>query len=85
MTGEKCVNQAYHVGKHSYGFQFHPEFTLSAIQNVINSFSDEVRQSLGDEGREQLQIMECELPEYIKQSVAFCEDLVTRWYYLTEQ
>jgi GMP synthase-like glutamine amidotransferase len=87
MSGEKCVNQAYRVGKCSYGVQFHPEFTREIIEGIISSIKEEGsgRVTFGEDGLAQFENMEADLNTYMGQAEEFGKKLAKQWHRLLSQ
>ncbi|NIB42601.1 type 1 glutamine amidotransferase [Pseudomaricurvus alkylphenolicus] len=78
ISGEACMNQGYRLGRHSYGFQFHPEVTTEITRGWA--------QVLAEEGVLQNSIpMECLLnsnEQAYEQQRRFTRQMTRRWHEL---
>ncbi len=69
VQGEQCVNQAFRIGKETYGFQFHLEVELDLIQRWLNL--PQHRTELGlDSAEQRIDAIWRETMYYIDQSLA---------------
>jgi GMP synthase-like glutamine amidotransferase len=75
MTGSACRNQAFRIGRATYGTQFHPEVTLDIVRDWIRkfgaTFTDEEPRLLTDLDRQFQQ----SFPRHRDQ----CQTLVRGW------
>ncbi len=83
IEGEKCVNQAFRVGKMSYGFQFH----LEADSAIVSSWTKKFRQqeipayaSYGKQYDDQyFAEMAAAQPLLVEYSGKFCKQVAENW------
>ncbi|PSN15673.1 GMP synthase [filamentous cyanobacterium CCT1] len=76
LTNEVCANQAFRLGSHTYGLQFHPEVTPEIVMSWIAFKTDWIEAHyphLSEQLREQLVM-------HWVQSAQFTEKLANAWY-----
>tara|TARA_R110000850_G_scaffold253038_1_gene378259 strand:- start:2736 stop:3443 length:708 start_codon:yes stop_codon:yes gene_type:complete len=75
LTGDNLTNQAYRVGKHCYGVQFHPELTVEEVKNLAKVVADRV-----DENGEMIskRMLNFTIEDFKRQS-QLCTQMAERW------
>lgn len=83
VEGDQCANQAFKVGKTSYGFQFHLEVDSAVVHNWVGIFKGgelenyaEYRKLYDDTF---FQEFEKKLPIMVERSEAFCRSVAGEW------
>jgi GMP synthase (glutamine-hydrolysing) len=79
MIGDECLNQAFRVGRASYGFQCHFEATPALIQGWVAGFEQSVRRSLGDRADATFARLAEDNAARAKAQRAFAEAVSDRW------
>jgi GMP synthase-like glutamine amidotransferase len=79
MQNEVCTNQAFRLGEHTYGFQFHPEVTQQEARSFPRDCWASMQRNFGDqaEAREAQALLEADL--YFEQGSTFCRTMTERW------
>jgi len=81
MKGEHCVNQAFRVGKYSYGFQFHAETTAS----IIRTWAKGILKNYPEKGPQMVDLMFIDMDKYFSSQKKFAYEIGTRWLNLVKE
>ena len=76
-TGAECDNQAFRIGDHLYGLQFHPEVTPEIVRDWIALFRD--RAEPGEDYDALVRTVEAGMAEHFDQAADFARGLAHRW------
>ena len=79
MTGERCANQAFRVGRATYAFQCHFETTPDIIQLWIDQFGPHLRKRLGDRAAATFEQLERDRLGRATAQRAFADAVTDRW------
>lgn len=83
LRGQACAQQAFRLGRASYGFQFHPEVDEQVVQEWTEALRTEDLDkypSLRERHNEAyFTEMAAELPQLLARSEAFCRTIARNW------
>jgi GMP synthase (glutamine-hydrolysing) len=79
MTGQACANQAFRVGRATYGFQCHFEATPDIIKSWVDLFGPSMERRLGDRAAPTLKQLERDRQGRAAAQRAFAEAVTDRW------
>ena len=79
MTGAACRNQAFRIGRATYGFQCHIEATPRIVAAWINDFGSSLSGHLGDEAPAAIDRVLQEVEDHAEDARAFAEAVSDRW------
>jgi len=79
MTGERCANQAFRVGRATYAFQCHFETTPQIIQSWVDQFGANLRKRLGDRAAAIFDRLERDRHDRAAAQRAFADAVTDRW------
>jgi GMP synthase-like glutamine amidotransferase len=85
MKGEACANQAFRVGRATYGFQCHFEATPEMIEGWVESSRQGLVKHLGDRVPETLEQLRKDLTTRADAQRKFAETVSDRWLDLAER
>jgi GMP synthase-like glutamine amidotransferase len=85
MKGEACANQAFRVGRATYGFQCHFEATPEVIETWIETSRQGLVKHLGDRVAETLDQLRKDLTTRADAQRKFAEAVSDRWLDLAER
>ena len=74
-TGDNCANQAFCIGRASYGVQFHPEATPEIIRGWLDSRSENLKRQdphLADR-------IEAQTAQHMPDAFAYCRTFTLAW------
>jgi GMP synthase (glutamine-hydrolysing) len=75
MFGKTCLNQAFRIGNHIYGFQFHFEVTREIVQSWIHNKEKIIEENYPDLS----QSLDQQMEKYLEGSNLFCQKVGTAW------
>lgn len=79
MSGKSCTNQAFRVGRATYGVQFHPE----ATESIVGSWVELIRSKPNGEGNEMANnMLKMQATDFQQQNL-ICQTLANHWLSLT--
>ena len=78
-TGSDYPNQAYRIGRATYGMQFHFEVTQAIVEGWISHYAD-----MNDQAPDYATWLPKQFDQHMEASKQFCRDLVRRWLMLCE-
>jgi GMP synthase (glutamine-hydrolysing) len=79
MTGAACRNQAFRIGRATYGFQGHFEATPRLVEAWINGFGHSLPAHLGEEAPAAVDRVRQEVEDHAEDARAFAEAVSDRW------
>ena len=79
MTGQVCANQAFRVGRATYGFQCHFEASPDIIKSWVDLFGPSMESRLGDRAAPTLKQLERDRQGRAAAQRAFAEAVTDRW------
>jgi GMP synthase (glutamine-hydrolysing) len=84
MAGEACANQAFRVGRATYGFQCHFEATADLIRNWAVVSRPYLDRKFGDRVPATLDQLHRDIPTRAPAQRAFAETVTERWFDLAK-
>jgi GMP synthase-like glutamine amidotransferase len=79
MTGEACFNQAFRVGRATYGFQCHFEATPELVRHWSAATRPYLDRAFGERVPATLARLQADIPERAPAQRAFAEAVTDRW------
>lgn len=79
MRNETCANQAYRIGRTTYGIQAHPEVTKQDARNFPRDCWASMTRHYGDEASRIEAAVLAEVDAYFESGAAFCKIITERW------
>jgi GMP synthase (glutamine-hydrolysing) len=84
MRGEHCANQAFRLGRTTYGFQCHFEATRSLVDTWLGSYPTSLTRHYGDGAAGEIARVRDELAAHVEEAERFGAALADRWLDLVE-
>ena len=79
MTGSLCPNQAFRLGRATYGFQSHPEATQVDARNFPRDCWSAMERHFGLEAEAEETRVKAEVERHWQDGARFCREITKRW------
>ena len=79
MRGEACDNQAFRLGRTTYGFQCHFEATRALVDSWLDSYPNSLRRHYGEAAPRQVARVREELAAHADEAERFGAAVADRW------
>jgi GMP synthase-like glutamine amidotransferase len=85
MRNDTCANQAFRLGRTTYGFQFHLEVTETDARNFPRDCWPALRRHFGERAEAEEARVIAEVDTHYAAGEHFCRTVATRWLDLVEE
>jgi GMP synthase (glutamine-hydrolysing) len=79
MTGPNCPNQAFRLGRATYGFQCHPEATQKDATSFPRDCWAAMQRHFGPKAEAEEARVKAEVDRYWQAGAEFCREITRRW------
>jgi GMP synthase (glutamine-hydrolysing) len=79
LTGANCLEQAFRLGRATYGFQAHFEVTEPTLNLWFDFLNDLEREKLGDDGAARVAAFRESIPDYLPAAQRFGRAVTRNW------
>lgn len=84
MRGDQCANQAFRIGRATYGFQCHFEATRELVRIWLDSYPTSLQRHYGPKAPEHLARVRDELASHVHEAERFGTIVADRWLDIVE-
>ena len=79
LSGDTCHEQAFRLGRATYGFQAHFEVSSSTLTTWFDYLNNQERQKLGPDSDARIAAFRAQIPDRLPAAQAFGREVTRRW------